>query len=225
LICQDARRLIGAEPYATSGELAEHLHGCEACAEFQLEMVALEADIRRALGEPPVASRGRLPIRRLSRPAWALAASVLLAVLATLALWALRPGETLAEEVVAHVDAEPQSWAGTQDVSPSTLGDILRKSGVVLDTTSYSVIYARSCWFRGHYVPHLVVRTPQGLVTVVVLRNERVGKRETFHEDGLAGVIVPAPQGSIAVLARGGGEIDNVAKQMQLAIRSPSDSR
>lgn len=224
MICQDARRLIGAQPYATSHELAEHISGCQGCSEFQLEMVALEADIRRALENAPITARPRT-VRQLSRPAWALAASVLLAVLATLAVWALRPGDTLAGEVVAHVEAEPQSWASNQNVSPSALAEILRKSGVVLDATPYSVVYAQSCWFRGHYVPHLVVRTTDGLVTVLVLRSEHVRNREAFSEGGFAGVIVPASQGSIAVLTRGSGEMDRIAEQMQLAIRSPVVAR
>ena len=224
MICQDARRLIGAQPYATSHELAEHISGCHGCSEFQLEMVTLEADIRRALENAPIIARPR-PVRQFSRPAWAIAASVLLALIATLAVWALRPGDTLAGEVVAHVEAEPQSWASNQDVSPGALGAILRKSGVVLDATPYSVVYAQSCWFRGHYVPHLVVRTADGLVTVLVLRSEHVRKREAFSEGGFAGVIVPASQGSIAVLTRGSGAMDRIAEQMQLAIRSPAVAR
>jgi hypothetical protein len=223
VICQDARRLTGAEPFATSRELAEHLQDCQGCAEFQLEMVALEADIRRALEEPPRAARGR---RRLAaQPRWALAATILLAVLVTLAVWALRPANTLAHEVVAHVVAEPQSWVGTDAVSQAALGDVLRKSGLILDATPYSVIYARSCWFRGHYVPHLVVRTAHSLATVLILRNETVDKRQSFHEDGLFGVIVATAHGSIAVLAADSAQLDDLAGRMRLAVRSPADER
>jgi hypothetical protein len=223
VICQDARRLIGTQPCETSRELAEHLHDCDACAEFQLEMVALEANIRRALEEPPLAAGGR---RRLAaQPRWALAASVLLAVMATLAVWALRPADSLAHEVVAHVVAEPQSWAGTDAVSEAALSDVLRKSGVVLDATPYSVLYARSCWFRGHYVPHLVVRTAHRLATVLILRDETVARRQSFHEDGLSGVIVPTAHGSIAVLAASGAQLDDLAERMRLAVRAPADVR
>jgi hypothetical protein len=224
--CQDARRFIGAEPYVTSRELAEHLQGCPACAEFQLEMVALEANIRRALEEPPVAAPARQRRRPLvARSGWALAASVLLAFLATLAVWALRPSNSLAQEVVAHVIAEPQSWAGRDVVSAAALDGILRKSGLILDATPYSVVYANSCWFRGHYVPHLVVRTAHSLVTVLILRNEKVDARQTFSEDGLAGVIVPAASGSIAVLGEGSAQLDDVAARMRAAVRAPSATR
>jgi len=223
--CEEARRLIGAEPYVTSRELAEHLQGCRACAEFQLEMVALEANIRRALEEPPVAARQHARRRAVvARSGWALAASILLAVLATLTVWTLRPSNSLAKEVVAHVIAEPQSWASKDAVSPRTLDEILRKSGVILGATPYSIVYASSCWFRGHYVPHLVVRTAHSLVTVLILRNEKVNARQTFHEDGLAGAIVPAAQGSIAVLGEGSAQLDDVAEEMRVAVRGAADS-
>jgi hypothetical protein len=224
--CQDARRLIGAEPYVTSPELAAHLQGCPACAEFQLEMVALEANIRRALEQPPVAPAARQSRRRVvARSGWALAASVLLALLATLAVWTLRPANSLAKEVVAHVIAEPQSWAGEGAVSAAALDAILRKNGLILDATPYSVVYANSCWFRGHYVPHLVVRTAHSLVTVLILRNEKVEARQRFREDGLSGVIVPASSGSIAVLGEGSAQLDDVAQTMQGAVRAPGATR
>jgi hypothetical protein len=148
-----------------------------------------------------------------------------LAAMATLAVWALRTNASLAHELVAHVVAEPQSWAGTDAVPEAELEDVLRKSGVILATTPYSVVYARSCWFRGHYVPHLVVRTPHSLVTVLLLPNETVAQRQSFHEDGLSGVIVPSTHGSIAVLAASSAPLDALAERMRLAERMQDNPR
>jgi hypothetical protein len=224
--CAEAQQLIGADPYGRSRELTEHLQGCPACAQFQLEMVALEVNIRRALEQPPVASRARERRRLIvARSGWALAASVLLAVLASLAVWTIRPSNSLAREVVAHVVAEPQSWASKDVVSPRALDEILRKNGLILGATPYSVVYANRCWFRGHYVPHLVVRTAHSLVTVLVLRNEKVAMRQKFHEAGLAGVIVPASTGSIAVLGEGNAQLDDVAEQMTVAVQGSAVPR
>ena len=223
--CADARRLIGAEPYVTSHELAEHLQDCPVCVEFQLEMVALEANIRRALEAPAIAAPVAARRSRVAmRSGWALAASVVLAAVATLAVWTLRPSNSLANEVVAHVIAEPQSWASNDAVAPRALEEVLRKSGVILEGTPYSVVYASSCWFRGHYVPHLVVRTAHSLVTVLILRSETVAARQGFREDGLAGVIVPTTQGSIAVLGaeKGSAQLNAVADQMRAAVRGSS---
>jgi hypothetical protein len=66
------------------------------------------------------------------------------------------------------------------------------------------VVYAMPCEFRGHVVPHLVVQTPNGPMTVMLLAHERVSKRTEFSEGGFHGVLLPAGNGSVAVLMRDG---------------------
>jgi hypothetical protein len=215
--CEDARQLIGAAPDSLPPELEQHLRGCEGCGTFRREMLLLEADIRRALerGPPEVAA----PRPRAPAPAWrryALAASAVLASVVALAVWVLRPSDTLAHDVVMHVEGEPQSWLATQHLSAASIDHALRGAGVALGVISDRIVYARSCWFRGHYVPHLVLTTASGPATVLILRHERVPSPERFSEAGMSGVIVPATQGSIAVLARGGGSsVDELAGQIQ----------
>jgi hypothetical protein len=74
-------------------------------------------------------------------------------------------------------------------------------------------------------VPHLVVRTPHSLVTVLLLPNETVAQRQSFHEDGLSGVIVPSTHGSIAVLAASSAPLDALAERMRLAERMQDNPR
>ncbi len=236
--CQHATLLIGANPYASSPELTEHLHSCPSCAKFQSEMVTLESNIKRALDTaPPQAAQAPAKAavsdikearvasmtRRQARPAlwrgWAIAASVALAVVA--ALWIVRPSNTLAHDLIVHVNGEPHSWDSTRRVDTRSLEAILSKAGVAdFRIASPEVTYAQTCFFRGHFVPHLVVHTVGGPVTVIVLPDEHVSVRQSFYEEGYAGVIVPAQHGGIAVLARGTANIDDVAQRMQLTLRS-----
>jgi hypothetical protein len=214
---------IGADPAGGSPALEEHVRDCASCRQFREEMRTLDASIRRALERPP----GWVGAPRLTaswRP-WALAASVLLAMLAVMAVWLLRPSDTLAHEVVAHVRQEPESWLASQQIDAHSIDEALRGAGVKLDLTADRVSYAQSCWFRGHYVPHLVVQTTQGPVTVMILRNQRVAGRRSFQESGMTGIIVPAPQGSVAVLARGNANLETLASQMQQEVRWLPDAR
>jgi hypothetical protein len=216
--CDEARLQIGAEPAASDAALEEHLRGCPACRQVREEMRTLDGNIRRALEEPPALARSRV------RPAppwrqWAMAASVLLAVGAVLGVWLLRPSETLAHEVVVHVMHEPDSWLAQQHVSAADIDHALQGAGVALNVNSDRVMYAQSCWFRGHYVPHLVVQTNAGPATVMLLRHEHVPGRETFDEDGMSGVIVPSGNGSIAVLTRGPADVQRIAGQLQQDVR------
>ena len=215
--CEQARLQIGADPGNGTPELEQHLQDCESCRQFRAAMRTLDGDIRRALERPPPAA---VTARFTAgwRP-WALAASVLLATLAVLVVWLLRPSDTLARAVVAHVQEEPDSWLARQHVDAQGIDSALRGAGVKIDITSDRISYAQSCWFRDHYVPHLVVQTAQGPVTVLILRNQHLSARRTFHEEGMSGVIVPAGQGSIAVLTRGGADTATVAAQMQQEVR------
>ena len=222
-----ARLLIGADPSSVPAELAGHLATCPDCKQFQSEMVALDGNIRRALEQGAASVASVTPITsarvtRRSKPVnvwsgWGLAASV--AVVSVLVILALRPSETLARAIVTHVEFESNSWKSEQPVPAATLTETLSKAGVALDMSSNDVVYARSCFFHGHFVPHLVVSTAHGPVTVLILPQEKVRNRVTFHEDGMSGVITPAPRGSIAVLTLGNHDVDAVAQQVQKSVR------
>jgi hypothetical protein len=218
--CEQARLLIGAHPRSSAAELAAHLSACPACAQLRDEMLALETRIEQALQQPPDLARRAAPRPAARWREWALAASVLIGTAALLGAWLLRPSDTLARDIVAHVEHEPDSWLSAQQVNAQGIGDALHGAGVALDLTSDKITYAQSCFFHGHYVPHLVVQTAQGPATVLILRHEQVPGARSFHEAGLNGVIVPAEAGggSIAVLAHGAG-VEAVARQMQQDVR------
>ncbi len=216
--CEEARLRIGAEPAAHSSELAAHLAGCADCRKFHGEMNELEGRIRRAFEAPP-----ELGVRRAAAPrfAWrplAMAAGILVATLGFFGVWLLRPSDSLAHDVVVHVQEEPDSWLARQGVSAAGIGTSLGNAGVALDVTSDRITYAQSCWFHGHYVPHLVVQTSQGPATVLLLRHERVPGPRRFSEGGMSGVIVPSGEGSIAVIAHG-PDMAPVAQEMQRELR------
>ena len=132
--------------------------------------------------------------------------------------WLIRPTESLAHAVVAHVAGEVDfaKPANTQDLS-----QVLKQAGVDADVVPGKVTYAHTCWLRGHWVPHLLVQTSSGPVTVIVMPDEHIKGRTSFHDSGYDGVIVPAQRGSIAVLAQGTADIADVAKQMKVTYSAP----
>ena len=151
----------------------------------------------------PLTPKAREPQAKHTRPRlFAFAASVAAALTIGGVLWLSRPPESLAAEIVTHVEGEPHSWERTEPVTPEKLDAVLRKSGVNLGSGMQPVVYASSCWFKGHYVPHVVVTTKDGPVTVMILLHERVNTARQFKEDGYSGLLVPAVNGSVAVLSR-----------------------
>jgi hypothetical protein len=234
--CSDARFALAADPHNGDPALLEHLERCPACAAYASDMHELDQRLREALTVPvpgvklpsgpypatptTPASGGGLARRETTRR-FALAAGIAgVAILAGL-LWAGFPRQSLASAVVAHMAHEPDAWLTTEALSEAEIDDVMSRSRLRLAHGLPDVTYAHSCWFRGRHVPHLVVQTPEGPVTVLVLPEEPVQRSIRFDEGGYQGTLVPAPRGSIAVLARAEADVARVAEQVLAAVTFP----
>jgi hypothetical protein len=215
--CLEYRRTIGAEPSRTGVELEEHARTCAACAEFGEQMRALDRKIASALripvpGAPAVAPRHAE--RRLRAPL-AIAASLLVGITIAAFLWLSFPRASLAEAVMDHMEHEPAALLTREPVPESAVADVLGNSSAPRTRAALGrVTYARSCWFRGHFVPHFVVDEAGEAVTVLLLEHEEVDGMQRFSEQGFTGVIVPAQKGAVAVLTRNESQAEAVAVRL-----------
>ena len=218
--CVQFRRAAGADPGHLSPEAVAPRDACPACAEYLRDLLAMDVTIRRAL-EVPVTDRPAERRPRLAPVApqrWlALAASVVAGVLVGTVLWIGGPRASLAREVVNHVTNEPQSLTATHS-DPAVVDRVLRAGGIRLRPGAADVTYANSCPFRGRIVPHLVVRTLQGPVTVLVLRDEALERPIRVSEDGFRGSLVPAGPGSIAVLGDSRSDLSEITARLTSAV-------
>jgi hypothetical protein len=213
--CAHARIAIGGEPHALPPEVTAHLTTCAACRQFHAETIALDGRLRAALELPLSNFRKAAPAQPRR---FALAASVVLAMLLGGSFWLFRPQNALADEVVDHVRHESGSWSAHEELSAAELADVLRLAGVAFDT-SMPVVYAMACPFHGRRVPHLVVQTANGPMTVMLLAHEKVSERQEFSEGGFQGILLPAGEGSVAVLMQNGKVPDAVATQVLSEVR------
>lgn len=231
--CSDARFALAADPRSGDPALLDHLEHCASCSAYAADMTELDGRLRIALEVPvpvrelpsgpyavagtPVAGGGGLAARSTTRR-FALAASVAGVALLAGLLWAGFPRQSLAGAVVAHMAHEPQAWQATSVLPGADVDRVAARSGVRLRGALPDVTYAHSCWFRGRQVPHLVVRTADGPVTVLVIPGETVDVRVEFDEAGYRGTLLPAPRGSIAVLTRGTVDPQPVAARVLAAL-------
>ncbi len=226
------KRALMADPHDPDPELRAHRESCHDCSVFAERLMRFESRLDRAMrvnlpagadwvapedsavgaaasdADRVVPFLAKAPPRspRAYRRGWlAMAASVLVAVLVAGVLWVAAPGASIAADVVTHMAGEPDAWLRTDvPVPDKELEAVLRNTHLRLAAGSAMVSYASSCEFRGHHVPHLVIQTESGPVTVMVLVHERVSKSVQFDEQGYRGVIVPVSgHGSIAVLTHG----------------------
>jgi hypothetical protein len=212
--CAHYRRSMLADPRDPDPRFSEHRATCRDCTAFTDRLLKFESRLDRALRAPlppdrvvPLRAKSAQPALRppaFGRRWLAMAASALLALVVAGALWLAAPGPSLAADVVTHMGGEPDAWLRTDPVPSAALLGVLRDSRLRLAASAGVVSYASSCAFRGHQVPHLVIQTESGPVTVMVLVHERVATPVQFDEQGYRGVIVPvAGHGSLAVLTRG----------------------
>jgi hypothetical protein len=215
----EARLLIGAAPGESSESLAAHLARCPHCARFQQQMRRMERDLARVLATPPPplpAGRrtGEAP-RRRGPTLLALAASLTLGAVLGALFWALRPPPSLAAGIIRHLQWESGSWSAVAPMTAAATAQVLDGAGVSLDQADMTVTFARVCLFDGHWVPHLVVRTATGPVTVMVLRREHVAGRQSFRRNGYSGTLLPMPGGgTLAVVAPGAANMDAVERSL-----------
>jgi hypothetical protein len=172
-------------------------------------------------GEPALArlAEARRP-GALGRPRWAsLAGSILAGVVVGAWLWSGGLGNSLADEVLSHLDREAEAVAAAAGtVDPATVAQVLEQGGIRLRPGAGEVLYAKACRFRGRTVPHLVLQSEGGPVTVLVLRDEPVDVAESFTGSGFSGRIGPAGPGSLVVAGAAGVDIERLAARMQAAI-------
>ena len=225
------RTSIMADPHSQDAELRAHREACAECRAYSEQLLEFESRLQRALRIDLPERAQVLPFARkpaaagsATRRVLAIAASVLLGAALVGGIWLSLPQRSLAAAVVAHMAGEPDAWKRTDiPVDAPALQDVLKDSRLELKPDAGIVSYASSCSFRGHVVPHLVVQTASGPVTVMVLVHEPMRKSMDFDEQGYRGTIVPVRgHGSIAVLMHDSGvsraQIEKIAARVDAAI-------
>lgn len=222
--CLEFRRRSGAEPASPDAILAQHRAECATCAAFHDEMLAMDALLARAMRIPLQTGAAREAGRAVERVApaprrWlALAASLVAGILVAATLWVAYPAPTLAGEVIGHVAHEPNAWTAGDRLGADAIAAVLAPSGIRLRDGAVNVTYAKRCLFQRRWVPHLVVQTAGGPVTVLVLAHREVGASVSIEEQEFTGVVLPAPRGSIAIVGRDVTGLNDIARQVFEAV-------
>ena len=227
--CTLFRQIVGAEPAHESAEVAAHRAECSECAEYARQMQHLDGLLKRALEIPtPQGSPVVVPLRpAASRQRWsdqrwyAMAAGVFMTVAIGLVVWLAAGTSPLeAADLIAHIEHERAALQVTdRRVDQDHVVGVLNRAGVSLDPMAADVSFASTCPVHGERVPHLVVQTASGPVTVIVLPKEHIEAARNFDEQGYKGVLVPSGPGAVAVIAQDNATVQDAAARVMAAIR------
>lgn len=206
--CIDFRRTAGAGPRGLASEAVVHAAQCAACRALLYRQRELDVRLEEALRVPvPEGLAERVLVARSSgrprlRPTWAVAAGI---VLAAALAWAVPPlfaGHGLAGEALAHVHEEPQSFRIRMNPPTGLLATDLAAQGLRLAADVGEVTYATLCPMATGTARHLVISTPEGPVTLLLLpRDGERRARSQREQEGFTAIAVAAPRGSVAIVA------------------------
>ena len=230
--CEEYRQAIAADPSFDGG--AGHLSGCAACQEYREEILLLDQRIGQALEiDVPKLSMPELADveadnvvalgrrNRLTAPKW-LAVAATVAIAAVLGVRMLAPDaqyDSLAEEVIAHLDHEPYALQVTDvAVSDRRLRSVVPAEVAQFDPSSSLISYAQSCIINGRTVPHLVIQGAQGPVTVLLMPEEQVGEAIALRGENINGVILPVGNGSIAIIGEADERIEEIQERVTQSV-------
>jgi hypothetical protein len=229
------RRVALASPQHPGPVALEHEAACPDCARFYLDLRQQEEALYQALSIPVpegladrvlLLARPRL-INRFGPPrVWlpALAATLVLALgLAFMAPRGMSP-ETLAAGVIAHVRHEPEVLAAEQRVPMAKLVRAFARSGGDLMSEPAQVSYAGRCPLPGGgHGEHIVLKTPQGKVTLILMPSKPVTAALRLFKDGLNVSVLPAGEGSLALVAESEPLVRSTESALLRAVRWHGD--
>lgn len=203
--CLEFRGAILADPRRPGAEAAVHARECAACKNFLARTLDEEALLARALRvAAPEGLHARVRDRTAAargRMRWlALAASVVVAVAIALTIgWTRNDELALAgidfvvfEEAQSITDATPTDW--------SALVRVAREMGVSLPERLGEMHYVCVYPFAAGAAHHLLVKTPLGKLTLLLIPDRPLAARAAGATYGLNAVVLPAARGAVVII-------------------------
>jgi hypothetical protein len=226
--CLEFRRSALIDPLHPGSEAMEHAARCDQCAQFHRSLCRQEEALYRALSVPvPEGLADRVLLR--SRPglgarAWRVLAALAAVLVLALGLRLWMPDgtspETLAAGIIDHVRHEPEALSAEQGVPRSTLAYAIARSGGELGDRPLTASYAGRCPLPGGgQGEHIVLKTPQGKVTLILMPDKPVATALRLTKDGLNVSILPAGAGSLALVAESDALVQGAETDLLRAVR------
>ena len=204
----EVRKTLLFDPRRTTPEIEEALRNDVQLAALRRQLLDLNGEVTKLFAEvvPPagLADRIILRVRFRNRSRWmaGIAASALVMVLSF--AWLREPSESpIAIAMLDHVVEGVDELADAGSVSAQTAKTSLARIGVGFQDAGYQIRHLSECVVAGRIGRHLVMNTPDGLVSFLILPRhaEEVTGRQSINKGNFQAVLQPAQQVAIGVFA------------------------
>ena len=136
------------------------------------------------------------------------------------ALWtpATIDGNQLAEQVLSHYYQDTHALNVDMNVAKNNIDTMLASYGGKLNDPIGQVAFLGHCIVGGHTGVHLVLNTPQGQVTVLILPTQPINHTYPLHDQQISGIVYPSKKGSIAILTEHAEVISSTRQRLDSSL-------
>ena len=217
--CLESRRLLLASPRYRTPELEAHLAGCADCSRVVFQLADLDRSIEEAarvpvpdgLAERVLRTRRRPPARRFAIAALVLVASAALG-LALPRVWeaytitrpvqAVGPTHPAVTAISFVVEQQPALLEEGRAGDPAIMEEGLRRLGLSMKTGEVTVDYVGKCYMPEPECDHIVLNTPDGQVSVILVPDYPVEAQVLVADRRMSALVSPAGTGGYIVVAQ-----------------------
>ena len=220
----EMRRRLLADPRYLDAATETALRASPSLTALRASLLATDNAIAGVLGEalPPKGLADRIILRarhrRSTRWGLAMAASVVLAAAVTWIAVSGRP-EAIVVAMIDHVIESPEELADNGHVSGDEARASLQRIGVSFRDAGYQIRHIGECVVAGRVGRHLIINTPEGLATLLVLpmKAGELAQRRVVSKGNFMAVVMP--QSTVVIAAVGPGSatpqrLESLARQM-----------
>jgi hypothetical protein len=231
---QAARRALLADPRRVPPEVEAAINRDPALQQLRRQLLETDAQVAQAFDEvrssPGLAERiilhARLRNRRRSQWVAGLAASFLVAAAA---LFMLQPAadSPLALAMMDHVIEAKYELDDDGNVAPARVQASLAALGVQYRDAGYRVRHLADCLVAGRMGKHLVLNTPSGIVSFMIVpdNGQAMPKRQKLDKGQFHAVFTPQPRAAYGAFAEknvSAAEMEALMKKLFVPVTAPA---
>ncbi|MEO5698937.1 MAG: DUF3379 family protein [Casimicrobiaceae bacterium] len=218
--CLDFRRIVLVDPRGLDPAAREHAAACPACAQFHERALELDDEVLDAARITVPAGLADQVLgavatpSRLRRSLYAMAASVVLAVGLAVGAWYPHDDPLARAGIDFVVDEEASAILSAKPADQADLQRVARALDVHLPDQLGTIRYIGTCPFGGVIAHHVVVTSPTGKVTLLLLPDRSLSAPASASSRGFRALVKPVKGGSVAIIANTARGVERTSEML-----------
>ena len=157
-------------------------------------------------------------VQRQHQRTWLLSGIAASFAVALISISLLLPGtidsSQLGQQVIKHIIQDTHALNVQMDVPKNSIDTMLASYGGKLDGPIGQVTFLGHCIIGGKTGIHMVLKSTEGKVTVMLLPSQAIEHPYPLHDSHFSGLLYPSKKGSVAIVAEQAESIQQTRQQL-----------